>query len=89
MTPVTIEIFVERNCSSCESVLSVLRQVPELITSEIIVRQRENDLEQFRQKQVMIVPATFINNSLAFYGTFSKDDLEKYIAKYSLIRRSA
>ncbi|MDD8018279.1 MAG: thioredoxin family protein [Bacteroidota bacterium] len=83
MNAVTIEVFVEKNCSSCETVVDVVRQVPELLSSKVVIRNREQDPAKFRERRVMIVPATFINNALVFYGTFTKEDLQKYLKKYT------
>ncbi len=74
-----VEVFTERNCGSCEEVLGVLEGVLDQLGLSLKVYERQADQEIFLGRSVMVCPATFVDNRLAFYGSFSSEELSRYI----------
>ncbi len=76
-----VEVFVEENCAACESVLEIL----EHLSAELpLVRRtfhRGKDGGEFQSRGITILPTTFINNQLAFYGEFSKRDFHRQLLR--------
>lgn len=76
-----VEVFVEENCVACKAVLEMLEQ----LSIELpIVKQTYNrgtDSKEFQSRGVTILPATFINHQLAFYGEFSTLDFHRQLLR--------
>lgn len=77
-----VEVFVEENCTACEAVLNALEQISFELQFAKKVFRRESDEEEFRSRGVPILPATFINRKLVFYGEFSKNDFDRQLERY-------
>jgi len=78
-----VEVFVEENCTACGAVLSVLeRSTAELPLLKKIFH-REKDWEEFQSRGITILPATFINRQLAFFGEFSESDFHRQFKRLS------
>lgn len=76
-----VEVFVEENCNACEAVLAILERSsaePPLVKK---IFHREKDREEFRSRGITILPATFINRQLAFYGEFSTSDFHRQLGR--------
>ena len=74
-----IEIFIEQNCRACDEVLAVIAAFADQVSVAVTVFDRESDPTIFRERRVLISPATFVNGRLAFYGSFSADALRNHI----------
>ena len=70
MTTTRIEVFIERNCKSCYRVISLLKR----LRADLTIFERERDKRLFSERNVLIVPATFIDGRLAFYGEFTEEE---------------
>ncbi len=70
-----IEVFVEKNCPSCEEIVFMLTQLTSVYKLEIHIYRQEHDLQLFLERHVLICPATFLNGRLVFYGSFTLEDL--------------
>jgi len=83
-----VKVFVEENCFSCDRALSeieLLQSVhPQL---RVKVYDRERDREQFQKFNVCAVPAIFINNELASYGSSVGLALRNRLEDQSTIKR--
>jgi predicted thioredoxin/glutaredoxin len=66
-----IEVFTEKNCSSCEEVLLILTRISSRCAFDLRIYKREEDRQIFHERHVVICPATFLNGRLVFYGTFT------------------
>ena len=77
MTNTVIEVFIERECSSCARVTSLVAEVLRDTDASIRTILRETNPQQFVERNVVICPATFINGKLVFYGEFSAGSLKK------------
>ena len=77
-----VEVFVEENCGACEAVLKILEGISVELSFTKKIFRRENDGEEFHSRGVVIVPATFINRKLAFYGEFSRRDFGYHFERY-------
>jgi glutaredoxin len=76
-----VEVFVEDNCSACESVLEILERLSGELPLVRRIYHRDADREEFDLRGVAILPATFINHQLAFYGEFSTRDFHRQLLK--------
>ncbi|OGU74700.1 MAG: hypothetical protein A3H45_13340 [Ignavibacteria bacterium RIFCSPLOWO2_02_FULL_55_14] len=76
-----VEVFVEENCTACLAVLSILEHSSAelLLTKKIF--HRDKDWEEFQSRGITILPATFINRKLAFYGEFSQSDFHRQLGR--------
>lgn len=72
-----IEVFVESSCAACVSVVRMLRKFVTGSALELKIYHRSSDTPEFAARRVLIAPATFIDNKLAFYGEFSEGDLKR------------
>ncbi|MEX2089144.1 MAG: thioredoxin family protein [Bacteroidota bacterium] len=75
-----VEIFVEKDCPSCEQVMGVIHGFSGNPAIELRVYDREKNLEAFQERQVLICPATFVNHRLVFYGAFTLSEFTQYLA---------
>ena len=74
-----IEVFVEKNCRTCDEVLAVIAAFAAQVSVAVSVFDRECDPTVFRERRVLISPATFVNGRLAFYGNFSLGALRHHV----------
>jgi hypothetical protein len=74
-----IEIFVEKNCRACDEVLAAAARFFSHPDVDMRIFNRETDLSVFRERNIVICPATFVNRRLIFYGGFQADSLQKYL----------
>jgi len=79
MNTTVIEVFIETNCRSCEEVLRVVRSLVGRLRVQVRVYDRQADKETFSSRSVMVCPATFVNNRLTFYGSFTGEELAQYL----------
>ncbi len=85
MRPLSIEVFVEPDCMACDEVLRVLHSLSAEHPASVTVFNRHKHQNAFLDRSVIISPATFINNKLAFYGAFSSDDFRRYLHSQQLL----
>jgi hypothetical protein len=76
-----IELFIERGCKTCGRVLARLLAYARDRGVELEVYDRETHRHQFERRQVVICPATFVNDRLVSYGDCSPDILGRYLAR--------
>lgn len=76
-----IEVFVEQTCQACRTVLALIDATSRRLGCRPTVYTREQDNEVFRERRVVITPATFINGRLVFYGEFSPGALERQLSQ--------
>ncbi|MCI0721233.1 MAG: thioredoxin family protein [Acidobacteria bacterium] len=81
-----VEVFVEENCNACETVLEILENLSSDLPVVKRIFHRDKDREEFQSRGIVILPATFINRQLAFYGEFSTRDFHRQLLR--LRRRS-
>jgi len=79
MTGNIIEIFVEDTCSTCSRVIEDVSTFVRGTDIAVRIFRREADAEKFRERNVAICPATFVNGRLSFYGDVSPEALRKHI----------
>jgi thiol-disulfide isomerase/thioredoxin len=79
MNPVSVEVFVEDTCKACDEVLEVIESLSTEYRFNLNVYDRHRHQSAFRYHSVVICPATFVSNKLAFYGSFSKEDISLYL----------
>jgi hypothetical protein len=79
MSDNVIEIFVEDTCATCARVVNDVSTF--VRGSDVTVRivRREGDPELFRERNVVICPATYVNGRLVFYGDVSPEALAQHI----------
>ena len=78
-TGAVVEVFVERDCPACNDVIALLNNERNPGQLEVRVYERDRDLEHFHRRGVLICPATYVNNRLAFYGSFTTKELTHFI----------
>ncbi len=76
-----VEVFVEENCAACEEVVDILENLSADLPLVKKIFHRGKDQEEFRSRGVTILPATFINRRLAFYGEFSTRDFHRQLLR--------
>ncbi|MBI3587260.1 MAG: thioredoxin family protein [Ignavibacteriales bacterium] len=76
-----VEVFVEENCAACKAVVEMLEQSSLGFPLVKRIYHREADQEEFQSRGITILPATFINRTLAFYGEFSGDDFDRQLRR--------
>jgi len=74
-----VEVFIETNCNACAQVLNVINSFVDQYRISLRVYDRKEHQSVFRDRSVMVCPATFVNNRLAFYGEFSSEELSRYL----------
>ena len=79
-----IEVFIEKNCRSCEEALHAIESLVDQFCLNLHVYDRHTDRDVFLARSVMVCPATFVNNRLAFYGSFSSEELSRYIKSQTI-----
>jgi hypothetical protein len=75
-------VFVEPNCVACVRALrtaSILHDKG--IVTNLVIINRIDDPVKCRQFGVVIFPATFIDECLAFYGEFSVEDVDRFLGR--------
>lgn len=75
----TIEVFVEPGCKSCDTVISLVRSLAREQRLVLRIFDRERDARVFLDRNIVVCPATFVNNHLAFYGEFTEEAMRKHI----------
>jgi hypothetical protein len=76
-----IEIFIERGCSACQNVIDMVGSITKQYNIPYIVFERENNSSVFHDRNVIICPATFIDQKLEFYGEFQSEDLRRKLCR--------
>lgn len=79
MKKVKLEVFIEPGCKACVSVMYSIREVQSQLPLDLKVYRREADREMFRDRNVVITPAIFIDEVLTFYGEVSPADIKRKI----------
>ncbi|MEX1137767.1 MAG: thioredoxin family protein [Bacteroidota bacterium] len=79
MNPNIVEVFIEKNCQACKEVLDVINSIMAQYGISLRVYDRQEHKNVFRDRSVIVCPATFVNNRLAFYGAFSSAELSQYL----------
>lgn len=74
-----IEVFIESYCAACVTVVRVLKKLVTNPAFELRIYHRHDDPSEFKARQVTIIPATFINNRLVFYGEFTETELKRQL----------
>lgn len=74
-----VEVFVERDCPSCEEVLKLVDTYRDDSSIDVQVYEREAHAPVFRERRVVICPATFVDHRLVFYGAFTMNELARYL----------
>lgn len=75
----TIEVFVEAGCKACCGVISIVTSYAQKHRLDLKIFDRERDARAFRDRNVVICPATYVNNQLVFYGEFTEEALARHI----------
>jgi glutaredoxin len=75
-----VEVFVERDCPSCEEVRSMLNNYSDHPSVDVQIYEREKDKATFQGRHVLVCPATFINQRLAFYGVFTVSEFVRFLS---------
>lgn len=75
-----VEVFVEKDCHSCNEVISVLGRFSGNPSVELRVYERAKDVAAFRERDILVCPATFVNHRLVFYGAFTLSEIVRYLA---------
>lgn len=70
-----IEVHVESGCTACERVVSMLRPNRSELNYTLRIVHRGESVTGPDGSPIVILPATYINNILMFYGEFSAGDL--------------
>lgn len=78
-----VEVFVEENCSACGAVLALLERSLAGLPLMKKVFNRDMNRKEFQSRGITILPATFINGQLAFYGEFSESDFHRQFKRLS------
>jgi hypothetical protein len=76
-----IEIFIEHGCSACQKVIDIVESITTLYNLQFAVFERESDSSIFRDRNVIICPATFIDQKLEFYGEFQEEEFRQKILR--------
>jgi hypothetical protein len=74
-----VEVFVEKDCPSCEEVMTVVGPLSRDRSIELRVYDRERHRDAFRERRVVICPATFVDQRLVFYGAFTLAEVARFI----------
>ncbi|MBI4418182.1 MAG: thioredoxin family protein [Ignavibacteriales bacterium] len=74
-----IEVFIEKNCKACSEVLEVIESFVRQYRVSLQVYDRKEHAKVFRERSVVVCPATFVDKRLAFYGAFSSAELSSYL----------
>lgn len=72
----TLTLFVTDNCKSCER---VTRQISELIRGKGGISFTIENINFYNSKNIIVVPALFVNDELYSYGDINKSRLLKLI----------
>ncbi len=72
----TLTLFVTENCKACER---VTKQISELIRNKKGISFIVEDINSYNSKNIVIVPALFVNDELYSYGDVNKGRLLKLI----------
>jgi hypothetical protein len=75
-----LEVFIERDCPSCEEVIGVVNRYRHDPWVDLQIYVREKNASIFRERRVVICPATFVDQRLLFYGAFTLNELARYLA---------
>ncbi len=75
-----VEVFVERDCPACEEVVSLVSEYRDDPSIELRIYDRHKNATAFRERRVMICPATFVDQRLVFYGAFTMNELARYLS---------
>jgi hypothetical protein len=79
MNPSVIKVFVEPGCKSCCRVISLVTSYAQKRRLDLRIFDRERDAQVFRDRNVVVCPATYVNDRLVFYGEFTEEALSKHI----------
>jgi len=79
MNSSSVEIFIEEKCTACDEVLDVVGSLSTQHRFNLHVYDRRRHKSAFDDRSVFICPATFVNNRLAFYGSFSAEEFSRYL----------
>jgi glutaredoxin len=79
MKPVPVDIFIENECPVCEEVLTAVNEMPDPKNYSVTVHRREEESDYFREKQISIVPAIFLNDTLFCYGSVNTGTMTRKI----------
>jgi len=74
-----VEVFVEENCAACRAVIELLDRSSAETSLMKKIFHRDKDREEFQARGITILPATFINRQLAFYGEFTTRDFQRQL----------
>lgn len=75
-----LEVFVERDCPSCEEVVSIVSKYRDDPSVQLQIYERETNASVFHKRRVVICPATFIDHRLVFYGAVTISELARYLS---------
>lgn len=79
MKTVNLDVFIEPDCKACISVMYSIREVQSQLSINVKVYRRDVDREVFRDRNVIITPAIFIDGKLIFYGEVSPEKIREKI----------
>lgn len=75
----TVDLFIQHNCPACEHVRAILESFSAAGMLQLQVYSRGTHRTAFSHRKISIVPATFIENRLTFYGEFTAAKLQKHL----------
>ena len=81
MNPNVVAVFIEKNCQACREVLGVINSIMTQYGISLRVYDRQEHEKVFRDRSVIVCPATFVNNRLAFYGAFTREEFSQQLKK--------
>ncbi len=73
-----IKLFVAKNCKTCQRVEF---QLVKLFLEEKNIKVSVNNISKCKSKNLLVVPALFVNDQLFAYGDFNEEKLLTYINK--------
>jgi predicted thioredoxin/glutaredoxin len=76
---ISVEVFLERGCRSSATVIEAVNSAADQRRLDIRVYFRDRDAGEFLRRGIMICPAIYIGDSLAFYGPIEAQDILGFI----------
>ncbi|MBU1099066.1 MAG: thioredoxin family protein [Bacteroidetes bacterium] len=73
-----IKLFVARNCETCHRVEF---QLINLLSEKKNIKISVANISKYTGKNMLVVPALFVNNQLFAYGEFNEERLLSFINK--------
>ena len=80
-----IEVFVKDHCSSCDAVVCSLKPFADVGLISLRIYQKGRDDSLLAERNVSIIPATYVNGGAAFHGEFTRAEFRYYLFRHQAV----